>query len=90
MISLSENLLIFSDNKLIPSEEAESNSPQYCFSTPEKALMGVLRTPQLTPSETISSPDYDEFNSRASSGYSPEGQTYLNSGIFNIDDSGEL
>jgi len=88
MISLSENLLIFSDNKLVPSEDPMlGNSPQYCFSTPEKALMGVLRTPQLNPSETISSPDYDEFNSRANSGYSPEGFSYSNSGIFNIDDS---
>ena len=91
MISLMENMLIFSDNKLIPSEElSSSHSPQYGFSSPEKALMNALRTPQLNPSESISSPDYDEFNSRANSGYSPDGYSYSNSGIFNIDDSGEF
>ena len=83
-------MLIFSDNKLIPSEDLSSHSPQYGFSSPEKALMNALRTPQLNPSESISSPDYDEFNSRANSGYSPEGYSYSNSGIFNIDDSGEF
>ena len=78
-------MLVFSDNKLIPSEEFETSSPQCCFNTPEKALMNVLRTPQLSPSETVSSPDYDEFNSRADTGYSPEGYSYSNSGIFNIE-----
>ena len=83
MLSLTENYLIFSDNKLIPCEDDES-SPQCFFNPPEKALMNVLRTPQLNPSETVTSPDYEEFNSRANSGYSPSGFNYSNSSIFNI------
>ena len=85
MLSLSENMLIFSDNNLIPStDEIQFSSPQCCFNTPEKALMNVLRTPQLESSETISSPDYEDHQSRANSGYSPSGFTFSNQNIFNI------
>ena len=87
MISLTENMLIFSDNKLIPAEgniSSLSSSPQCCFNTPEKALMNVLRTPQLESTETISSPDYEENNSRADTGYSPAGFTFSNQHIFNL------
>ena len=85
MISLSENMLIFSDNNLIPSaDEIQNSSPQCCFNTPEKALMNVLRTPQLESTETISSPEYEDHQSRADSGYSPAGFTFANQNIFSL------
>ena len=85
-------MLIFSDNKLIPSQEellSSNSSPQCYFNSPEKALMNVLRTPQLESTETISSPDYEENNSRANTGYSPAGFNFPNQHIFNLSTSGD-
>ncbi len=85
MISLTENMLVFSDTKLMPSEELiQSSTPQCCFSSPRDALMNVLSTPQLTPTESITSPDYEENNSRADTGYSPAGYEFPNQHIFSI------
>jgi len=71
----------------MPHEElisSNSSTPQCCFSSPRDALMNVLRTPQLESSETISSPDYEENNSRADTGYSPTGFTFSNQHIFSL------
>ena len=89
MISLTENMLIFSDNKLIPASQEINSTPQCYFNPPEKALMNVLRTPQLESTETISSPDYEENNSRADIGYSPAGFNFPNQHIFNLNNSGD-
>lgn len=52
------------------------------FSPPSKAIMNAVSTPQLQPTMEISSPDFTSFNSRAHSGFSPEGVNNLN---FKID-----
>ena len=83
MISLTEQNLIFSDNKLIPIEdESIVTTPHSYFSPPGIALMNSLKTSQLEPTEIISSPDYNENNNRANTGYAPSGDQFNN--IFNI------
>ena len=84
-------MLIFSDSSLIPTQDDyfQNSNPQCYFNTPEKALMNVLRTPQLESSETITSPDYEENNSRANSGYAPAEFNFPNQHIFNLSNSGD-
>ena len=87
MISLTEQNLIFSDNKLIPVEDDYESTvtPHSYFNPPDVALMNALRTPQLEATEINSSSDYNENNSRAHTGYAPSGDRFNN--IFRI--SGE-
>lgn len=90
LISLLEQNLIFSDTKLISVEDDPSYSsitPHSYFNPPDVALNNALQTPQLQPSEEITSQDYHENNSRASTGYAPTDFDFPNKYIFQI--SGE-
>ena len=84
MISLTEQSLIFSDNKLIPVEDDLTVTPHCYFNPPDVALMNALRTPQLEATQITSSPDYDDNNSRAHTGYAPSGYQFSNINIFKI------
>ena len=63
--------LVLSDSNLYSSNDS---IPMSSFNSPSVALMNALRTPQLEVSETFSSDDYNEFQSRAHSGYSESGR----------------
>ncbi len=76
MLSILEHSLF--DNKLIPVEDDLTVTPHSYFSPPDVALMNALRTPQLEATSITSSPDYNENNSRAHTGYAPTGYQFNN------------
>lgn len=70
--------LIISPNKLIPDNIDSAAEQRFSsFSPPDEAIMNVVCTPALEATSIVSSNDYLENQSRASSGFGPDGSTDL-------------